>query len=392
MRRPVVPKGLLRRGLLGPLLAVVLATMPALLAGQTAAPVARSDADVARVLAAPTDLEILNMPLAEFVKTVSQRYGLTIRLDAGGLRRAGVSPSIKLTASFHQLPLGLALKQVLRPLKLQHHVADGAIVVDDVGLPLDDAHPPGGGPVGRQVDEVQERPAAPVRRAPAVRVARAQRFANAEEASLQQLRLILQVELNFVKSTCAPTPEQIRELKQEALKQLAEIAKAQGPDNVRRVFVQNGGQVMVAEGGPAQKDSRGAVQEKLGNLVRARLSPAQASRYESELKKRKENLRRTCARNLVVSLDEELCLTESQRQKLFTELADNWNDSWTTTLVMRVSNPAWLPDVPDELVVPHLDAAQRSRWHSMPKRGNIVWGAGAAPFLGMGPPALENQD
>ena len=114
----------------------------------------------------------------------------------------------------------MALRQVLRPLKLQHRVADGALVIDDIGLPLDDAHPPGGGPVG---------PPPIGQMLPAVRIVRAVRFNNMVringQGTIQQLRPALQVELNFVKSLCAPTAEQMQLLKAEALKQIADAAR-----------------------------------------------------------------------------------------------------------------------------------------------------------------------
>ena len=70
--------------------------------------------------------------------TARFRFGL----DKGGLRRAKVAASVPITASFKQVPLGVALRQILRPLKLQHRVADGTIIIDDIGLRSGRAHRP----------------------------------------------------------------------------------------------------------------------------------------------------------------------------------------------------------------------------------------------------------
>jgi len=119
----------------------------------TNADINRTNAAVEKSLAARTDIDALNVPLEDFMKALAKDHGVTIRLDKSGLKRAGVAPSMQITASFKQVPLGLALRQILRPLKLQYRVADGVVVIDDLGLPLDAAHPPGSGAVGPQRGE-----------------------------------------------------------------------------------------------------------------------------------------------------------------------------------------------------------------------------------------------
>jgi hypothetical protein len=51
-----------------------------------------------------------------------------------------------------------------------------------------------------------------------------------------------------------------------------------------------------------------------------------------------------------------------------------------------------LPNVPDELVVPYLDAAQRTLWNGLSKGNNTFWGVEFAAFLGMGPPMFVDQE
>ena len=371
------------------LVLVVLATTGVRLRGQQKSSVVldRTDAAISKVLAAKTDIDVVRMPLEAFLKALARDRGIAFRMDLSGLRRAGVAPSLPITASLKQVPLEIALRQILRPLKLQHHIEDGVLIIDDLGLPLDAAHPPGIGPVGPQraaerveVLEVIPVPVGPMRGAPAVRFAPLIRARNVNRfngpSAVQQLRLILQVELRFLKKVCAPTAEQMQQLKQEGLKQLEEMAKALQLNGMR-----------------GSDDPRRLVQERLAGLVRSTLSPAQAARYEAEIQKRTANLRQVCARNLVVALDQELLLTEFQRQKLCAELAGNWDDSWTMTVVQgSVISPGWVPNVPDELIVPYLDAEQRVLWNTLPKRGNTVWGLQTSAFLGMAPPAMEELD
>jgi hypothetical protein len=168
----------------------------------------------------------------------------------------------------------------------------------------------------------------------------------------------------------------MQQLRQEGLKQLEEMARAIQRNGMR-----------------GTDDPRRMVQEQLAEVVRSTLSPAQTARYETEIQKRIANLRQVCARNLVVALDQELFLTEFQRQKLCAELASNWDDSWTMTVVQgSVGNPGWVPTVPDEFIVPYLDAEQRLLWNTLPKRGNTVWALQTTAFLGMTPPAMEELD
>ncbi len=362
-------------GLRGSLLAFVLATTPAYLrADPPAAPRrAASNAALAKIIATKIDLDV-DCRLEELAPTLEKRFGIPIRLDKSALRRAHVDLGTRITVSFKQVPLRVALSQILRPLKLRPHLADGMLVID-VGVP--------GDPAPRQVlnprmverDVVRRGVAIPQAAfAPAARM----RTFNDDATVRSQLRLLLQVELKFIRQLCSPTPEQLAQLKTDGLKQIvsADFA-ADTPDGMQQVI----------------RDPRHAVESKMIELVRARLSPAQAERFESECKKRAANLRQVSARNLVVAIDQELSLTEWQRKKITAELTDNWDDAWTMTVVLGSSSTSGLiPAVPDELIVPYLDAAQRSLWDGLPKRGNMVLGVRTSAFLGMPPLAMDDEE
>jgi hypothetical protein len=356
------------------LLVFVLATMGVgLRADQPTAARGAGEAAVAKLLAAKVDLEV-DSRLEDVAPMLEKRFGIPVRLDKNGLRRAHVDPRTRITVSFKQVPLGVALWQILRPLKLQYRVVDGSVVVDDVGIPLDEPRPRPARPVmiERQgAGRVLPMPQAGF--APAARV----RDFNDDAAVRGQLRLVLQLELKFIKHLCSPTAEQLELLKQDGLKQIVgEELDHNDPESLRKAI----------------SDPRHAVESRMVDLVRARLSPAQANRFHSEIKKRSANLRQVSARNLVVAIDQELSLTEWQRQKITEELTDNWDDAWTMTVVLgSSSNSALIPAVPDELIVPYLDAAQRSQWDGLPKRGNMVLGVRTSAFLGMSPPADDEE-
>ncbi|HXY37009.1 MAG TPA: hypothetical protein VEI07_22470, partial [Planctomycetaceae bacterium] len=86
---------------------------------QTVGPVGKTDAAAAKALAGRIDINAVNVPLEDFIGPLAREHGITITLDKSGLKRAGVAPSTQITASFKQVPLGVVLRQILRPLKLQ---------------------------------------------------------------------------------------------------------------------------------------------------------------------------------------------------------------------------------------------------------------------------------
>ena len=328
-------------------------------------PTAGRDAAVAKVLATKVDLD-LDSRLEDLAPRLEKRFGIPIRLDKNGLRRAHVDPGTRITVSFKQVPLSVALRQILRPLKLQYRVVDGSVVIDDLGIPLDEPRPRRPQPVIIKREGVGVRmPQAGFGRA--VRV----RTFNDDATVRSQLQLVMQLELKFIKHLCSPTAEQLDLLKQDGLKHIVgEELDHNDPETLRKAI----------------SDPRHAVESRMADLVRARLSPAQANRFDSEIKKRTANLRQVSARNLVVVIDQELSLTEWQRQKITKELTDNWDDAWTMTVVLgSSSNSALIPAVPDELIVPYLDAAQRSLWDGLPKRGNMVLGSSHQRIFGNEP-------
>jgi hypothetical protein len=334
---------------------------------------AAGDAAVAKVLAAKVDLDV-DSRLEDLVPILEKRFGIPIRIDKNSLRRAHVDSGTRITVSFKQVPLGVALWQILRPLKLQHRVVDGSVVID-VGIPLDQPRPRRPRPVMIERQVVGR--VVPMPQAEFAPAARARTF-NDDATVRGQLRLVLQLELKFIKHVCSPTAEQLDQLKQDGLKHIVgEELDHNDPEALRKAI----------------GDPRHAVESRMADLVRAHLSPAQANRFDSEIKQRAANLRQVSARNLVVAIDQELSLTEWQRQKITKELTDNWDDAWTMTVVLgSSSNTALIPAVPDELIVPYLDAAQRSQWDGLPKRGNMVLGVRTSAFLGMPAPAADDEE
>jgi hypothetical protein len=364
------------------LLIIALATASAAARAQqpTPPPIERTNASIRKALGATTDIEALNLKLDDFLKELARRQKIPMRLGKSGLRRAEVDPALEITASFKQVPLGSALRQILQPLKLQHRIVDGAVLIDDIGEPPDDNLARRAAPV-RVQQVIELRGGQKLRRLQVIRAQPVVRNFNivnpvGPQTQVQQLRQLLQIELNFVKTVCTPTPEQLRQLEQDGAKGIDESLKNWQVDN----------------GAPVPSYAREIVQDEVMASARAHLLPAQIVRYDAELQKRKEFVHQACARNLMVTLDLELFLTAEQRQKLRETLAENWDDAWTvSTALTAVEEQGFIPSIPDELITPHLDVVQKVLWNRLPKRGKIIWGLDETAFLGMMPPAFDEK-
>ena len=130
-----------RRRLLDGILLVLLFLSPiGVLADEPAGPhhADRGNEAIRKALAAKVDIDVLNLPIRDFIPYLAKRVGGPVVLGKAGLRRAEVDSALEITASFKQVPLGTALRQILLPLKLQHRAVGGVLLIDDVGEQPDD--------------------------------------------------------------------------------------------------------------------------------------------------------------------------------------------------------------------------------------------------------------
>jgi hypothetical protein len=308
-----------------------------------------------RILRARTDFKVEIMPLAEFAKFLTRRYNIPVRLDADGLERAGVAPSVPVSAEISHMPLSAALRQILGRYNLSPRVVNGVVLISDRG-------PQPAAPIAEQGRVI-------LHNGQAVIIQRGVQAGNVggalKEQALRQLGPLLQVELIFAKRTCKPTTDQMRNMRDD----LRKFVK----DEVNDFFDLMQGRVARTGGG--FRVARKLLDDRLATFVEKNLSKEEAARYRDELQKRDANEREVCALNLVALLDRELCLTPKQRDAIQKSLLENWDDGWSQTVevgAMRGQN--YVPSIPDEVIENHLDAAQIEVWGSMTKIGNVNWG------------------
>jgi hypothetical protein len=134
-------------------------------------------------------------------------------------------------------------------------------------------------------------------------------------------------------------------------------------------------------------DSRKAIQESLLAAVKAHISADQAALYQAEVTTRVTERKKAVIDYMVSKLDVGLVLSADQRTKIAEALGSNWNDAWMQSLESYQYADQYMPNLPDNLVFPHLNTTQKSVWRGGQKLN--YWGANFANPMVMG---LEDLD
>lgn len=204
------------------------------------------------------------------------------------------------------------------------------------------------------------------------KAAEAKKAADAREAQIdaqvqqwvaqftRQYRPILTTELNFIRQVCDLAPEQRPKIKAAGEASLAEavlkMAEYQGGRMRGGVRVQN-----------AQPDPQRAIRESIAKVLQESLAPEQMTKYETAATQRMALRKRAVIRYVVARLDSTLCLTAEQRDKIAQSITAGWQEKWEHWVRFSSYNDQYFPLVPDQHVVPHLDADQKSMWSGLQK-------------------------
>jgi hypothetical protein len=178
----------------------------------------------------------------------------------------------------------------------------------------------------------------------------------------------LDVELVFVKKVCAPTKDQLRNIKQALDKCVREAAEQ-------------------------SNNSCDRFPEKLTTCVANQLSKEQAALYGVEVERRKTHERAACIGNFVALLDQQLDFSESQRKSLAAALTANWKPDWSQMVELAVRNgDNHVPPIPDNLILPLLDPAQARLWSRLPKTQPARQSFDASRIGSIGTPTRQPDD
>jgi len=170
----------------------------------------------------------------------------------------------------------------------------------------------------------------------------------------RQYRQALLAEYQRLLAVCEPTKEQRRLIARGGEDALTAAA--------RRVAEMQNNFRPAGQAAQDNRSPRAIIQEGLLAAVKANLSAEQAARFEKEIKARADDFKRAAVGSIVARLDQNLFLTAEQRSKLTEALEAGWNDAWCPSPLMFVNDSTIFPQIPDNFIVPVLDASQKKVW------------------------------
>ncbi len=188
-----------------------------------------------------------------------------------------------------------------------------------------------------------------------------------EQQYLPRFKPLLKTELSFLRRVCQPDQEQLRQVVSDAQSRLPVVVRryAAAQNQFRQGRARN------TSSAPPQP--RNLIQQELTAIVKARLRPEQAARYEEERALQAASRKRAVVLNLVARLDEDLTLSAQQRDKLVELLTANYQDGWEQTLRFLVHNIDldFNPQIPANVVLPVLNETQKTLWQQVPRSGTV---------------------
>jgi hypothetical protein len=196
-----------------------------------------------------------------------------------------------------------------------------------------------------------------------------QHLKNLEAQYNRQLRPVLKNELHFLRTLCHLNEDQVKKVTPEGEKALKETVEKYV--DVQRAMMTGGFRPDMA-----YPESRRVIQDSLLAAVKAHLSADQAALYQAEITTRAAERKQAVIDYLVSKLDVGLVLSADQRTKIAEELGSHWNDAWMQSLESYQYADQYMPNLPDNLVFPHLNTTQKSVWRGGQKLN--YWGAAYA--------------
>ena len=178
---------------------------------------------------------------------------------------------------------------------------------------------------------------------------------------LQQLRPILYSELGFIRLVCDDlTVEQrakIREAAEVSLKLSAsKLAAPQEPDHDEVVGV-------LLDSRP---DPLSEIRQEIDKAMKEVLTAEKYAQYADLAAHRNAHRKKAAILAIAAQLDEHLCLTVDQRQRIMDEISSHWHDEWEQWLEWD-SDFSEIPRNLGPIISPLFDESQASVWKQMPK-------------------------
>jgi len=189
--------------------------------------------------------------------------------------------------------------------------------------------------------------------------------ANLEKQLMPQFTPLMMAELSFINRACDLKLEQRKKIKAVSDQCLQGAAR-------KYALAQHGMQRGVRQ--QVVPDPTDLLHQALAKVLQETLRPEQKTAYDDEMATRKAHRKRVAVENVVAMIDARIVLTIDQRQKLTESLDKNWQSQWVQSIEMMINNNQYLPNIPDQFVMPTLNETQKQVWRTIPKNNYAVWG------------------
>ncbi len=175
--------------------------------------------------------------------------------------------------------------------------------------------------------------------------------------AIASFRPILRVEFRLVKARCKLTKDQRRSIALAGERALRATSRQYTEVQVKRRGPRNVGDYPFP-------DPRAAIQQALAKAVKDAASGEEAAHYETEVSRQNAFRREAMILSLVARIDDDLCLSNEQREQVRQSLQTHWADSWSLPLEMFQYLQTF-PSIDDEVIVPHLTESQKVIWRTV---------------------------
>lgn len=184
---------------------------------------------------------------------------------------------------------------------------------------------------------------------------RQQQIAQQAQQMQQFFQPALQAELERVRKTCPSLPA-------DARKKIV----AAGNETVKVLARQFAERQLAGQGMRQGFDPRKTMHEAVAAAVKPHAAAEEFAAYEREQAARVARRGRAARILIVTKLDAQLELSQSQREKIESDLEKHWQAGWLRELddngSMMINNFRPAPDFADKCIAPHLDDRQRAEW------------------------------
>lgn len=180
---------------------------------------------------------------------------------------------------------------------------------------------------------------------------------------------ILNGQLHLIRDVCRPSLMMQIELQEAGTIAMEESLRA----CVKKQMQQQRGGFRIGGNRKQPEAPQQAIAKAIGIKIKELGSKEQQELWTAEIERHAEYRKQATVMNLVVLLDKKLVLTDEQREQLIENLESGWEEQWVGYAEMMQHGNEYLPQFPEKLIKPLLNANQQAIWQGLRKRGQVYF-------------------